>query len=437
MKSVLITIVCVTLSAYVCTIEAQPTAPDANAATPARTPRPAQPVIAERIALGEPNAAGALSVEEAIASQKSVKSFSSTQLDNSQLRQLVWAGQNVIEAMQTQAAPESGMPSMDMCFCLPAGVYRYNSAANTLDALASVDVRSMLAMAAKNEAAFQQAPCTIIIAGTVSPAAALTRVQSREMMMLAAGRISQTMELEAQSLGLGAVGLSSFDIGRVKRFARLSAQQEPVYMLAVGYLAGTTPDRAAKKQFRALLIMSGSDSPEVVAGIMDLLIAANIKTTIAQSGSSKVRTEWYQRKIQPDMAVQNVVVDDYDAVIVVGGTGDPGFTRDPTVLNIIRTAVNQGKIVGAAGDTTAVLANAGVINGVRVTGDRRMLLRSGAIYSEQLVETDQGIITALNDQQMSLLAREVIAALKAQNAPQRQQPIQQPTPQQPLRRQMY
>ena len=407
MKSSLIGIVCILLPVVVY-------GADANMAA-AKPAKATHPVPAQRPSFTEPIAAGTMTVEEAIAQQKNVRKFSPLALDSSQLRQLAWAAHST-------AATAKSDTSIELYFCLSDGVYRYDPSKKTLEGLTSVDVRSMLAIAAQNETALQEAPCVIVVAGS-SGAAAGSRTPVRDRMVLNAGKKSQLVELEAASLGLGTLGIDSFDAARIKRITKLSAQQEPLYLLAAGYPVGTTPERAARNlQQNALIIISGSERTDELFTVLDVLTAAAIKTTVAQIGPTKVRTNKYQRAIEPDIQLQDVVINDYDAVIVVGGTGDTAFMRNQTLFDIIRAAVREGKIVGATGGTTQILANAGVLNGVRITGERRQLLRSGGIYTDQPVESDQGIVTAVNDQQSGWFASTIIEAMKNNTALPQQQP---------------
>jgi putative intracellular protease/amidase/nitroreductase len=397
MKFVLVSIVCIIFPVILYGADANTI--QLPQTTPAKTERPA-----------EPNTADMMTVEEAISRQKNVRRFSSQAIDSAPLRQLAWAGQNTARASENNN-------SIELYFCLPDGVYRCNQVSNTLESLASGDVRSMLAIAAQNETALQEAPCAIVIAGTINLTTTGVRTLAHDRMILEAGKRTQNIELEAISLGLGTLGVDSFDAIKVRRIIKLTPQQEPLYLIAVGYPAGTTPPRTHKKlQQRALLIISGYNRPNELFNIMDVLMAANIKITIAQTGPTKISIDKYQRTIVPDIQIQDVVAQNYDAVIVIGGAGNLPFMREPVILNIIRAAVREGKIVGATGETTKVLANAGVLNGVRVTGDRLQLLRSGCIYTDQLVESDQGIVTALTEQQASWFARMIIDAMKNRTA---------------------
>lgn len=368
---------------------------DANSAA---TVPPTPSAAVQQPAGSEPNSTGTMTVKEAISRQKNIQNFSALALDRTELLQLAWAGHSVI------AASKNGI-TVDLYFCLADGIYRYDPAANSLDSLGTVDIRGQLAVAAQNEAALQEAPCAIIVAGS--------RTQPRDKMMFDAGKISQTISLEATSIGLAIREVGSFDISKVKRLTKISVQREPLYMLAVGYPAGAMRQRIDETaKHRALLIIDGSDRSAELFNIIDVLTAADIQLTVAQRGKTAMRTDRYQRMIDPDMQPQDAVVTDYDAVIVVGNSGSIAFMRDQMILNIVRQAIQAGKIVGALGDAAQILANAGILNGVRVTGDRRLLLRSGGIYTDQLVESDQGIVTAMTSQQSSLFARMIIDTMK-------------------------
>ena len=424
MKSILVGIACIVF-------EAALYGADANSAAAARPVPRTTSASASRPAGNEPNVVGTMTVEEAIAQQTDTQNFSPLPLDSSQLLQLAWAAQSTI-------ATSGNDKPIELYFCLAGGVYRYNQITNTVDSLGTVDVRSILAIAAQNQAALRESPCAIVIAGSVGAAPTGSRTQARDKMMLNAGKISQTVALEATSLGLATMGVGSFDIGKVKRVTKLSAQQEPLYIIAVGYSADGAPGRTAKNsQPRALIIIDGSDRSTELFTVMDVLTAANIQPMIAQRGKTVMRMDKYQRMIEPDMRPQDVVVTDYDAIIVVGNSGNLPFMRDLSILNVIREAVRAGKVVGALGDAAQLLVNAGVLNGVRVTGERRLFLRSGGIYTDQLVESDQGIVTAMTNQQSGLFARTVVDTIKGiAPQPQPAAPVPTPTPA-PAGRRMY
>jgi len=94
--------------------------------------------------------------------------------------------------------------------------------------------------------------------------------------------------------------------------------------------------------------------------------------------------------------VNDIVVDDYDAIIFVGGSGAAEYFDNPIALSIAREAAHKRKILAAICIAPTVLANAGVLNGVRVTSflsERDGLVQAGALYTGVPVERDRFIIT--------------------------------------------
>ncbi|MHC4805772.1 MAG: DJ-1/PfpI family protein, partial [Planctomycetota bacterium] len=79
-----------------------------------------------------------------------------------------------------------------------------------------------------------------------------------------------------------------------------------------------------------------------------------------------------------------------------GGPGATEYFKNPVALNIAREAAGKGKILAAICIAPTVLANAGVLTGVRATAflsERRRLLQAGAVYTGVPVERDRFIIT--------------------------------------------
>jgi SagB-type dehydrogenase family enzyme len=416
MKSAAVTILCIVTLFCVCA---------ANAQNPKTETGAVKPQTGEQLVLGEPNFVSKMTAEQAISQQKQAAGFQGVELEGIELRQLAWAGQNVIKSISTLAPPENSI-SMELYLCLFSGVYHYNATSGTLDSLLVTDVRSAIGAAAHNEAAFEQAPCTIIITGSYKPTAQVVREQARNFMILQAGRISQNIAIEAQCLGLGSLGIGAFDLARVKRVARLPQPQEPIYMIAVGHPAVviTKQTSMGSKPPAVLFVVSGSDPITTYVSLIDFFHEAGVKTSMAQIGASMYTYD--QPPIKPDVLIQNVVVTDYNAIVIAGGGANPSFTGSVPLLNIIRTAKRQGVVVGAMGDSITVLIKAGVLVGVRVTGDQRTLMNTGGIYTGNYVESDRGVVTALNDQQAGLFARAIIAAIKGRPFTPPQTPPTQP-----------
>jgi protease I len=101
--------------------------------------------------------------------------------------------------------------------------------------------------------------------------------------------------------------------------------------------------------------------------------------------------------VKPNIAIDEVNVDDYDAVVFVGGSGSSIYFNNQKAHEIARTANDNGKLVAAICIAPSTLANAGLLKGKKATSfpsEERNLRSKGANYTGKPVEKDGNIITA-------------------------------------------
>lgn len=98
---------------------------------------------------------------------------------------------------------------------------------------------------------------------------------------------------------------------------------------------------------------------------------------------------------KPDILVEEANVDDYEAIVFVGGGGveEHLLYEDDAVLDLARSAYEKGKIVGAICIAPRILAKADLVDGKKVTsfGDattKGMLSEAGGIFTGSSVEQD-------------------------------------------------
>jgi len=140
---------------------------------PAEGAEPGGASAGSAISLPAPALKGTLSVEEAIAARRSVRSFGEAPLTLGQLSQLLWAAQGVTdESSGRRAAPSAGAKYPLEVFVvagrvegLPAGVYRYVPKGHTLTLVKRGDVRDALSAEALSQACVRSAPVSLVIAG--------------------------------------------------------------------------------------------------------------------------------------------------------------------------------------------------------------------------------------------------------------------------------
>lgn len=104
---------------------------------------------------------------------------------------------------------------------------------------------------------------------------------------------------------------------------------------------------------------------------------------------------------KPDILVEEANVDEYKAVVFIGGIGVEKHLlyENDAVLSLAKSAYEKGKVVGAICIAPRILAKAGLLDGKKVTafGDattRSMLSAAKATFTDSSVEQDGEIITA-------------------------------------------
>ena len=122
---------------------------------------------------------------------------------------------------------------------------------------------------------------------------------------------------------------------------------------------------------------------------------AKASVTIASTKTTSARG-MLGATVKPDIKLEQVRVDDYDAVIFVGGSGSVVYFNDSRALSIAREAFDKGKKTCAICYAPVILANAGVLKGRRATvcDYVEMLEAGGATYTGRPVEVDGNIVTA-------------------------------------------
>jgi len=114
------------------------------------------------------------------------------------------------------------------------------------------------------------------------------------------------------------------------------------------------------------------------------------------------------------MDLKDVKVEDIDALVIPGGFSPDYLRRDREVLNFVRRAYEQGKIIAAICHGPHVLISAGIVKGKRVTGVsavRDDLVNAGAIYVDEPAVRDGNIITARVPDDLPEFCQLIIEAL--------------------------
>jgi protease I len=101
--------------------------------------------------------------------------------------------------------------------------------------------------------------------------------------------------------------------------------------------------------------------------------------------------------LKPDIVLGAVHANVLDAVIVPGGDSVTRLCSDERVLTLLLEMSSRNKPIGAICNGPAILAAAGLVSGMRVTGDagtKGELEEAGAIFLNQGVVVDHDLVTA-------------------------------------------
>src|SRR5581483_9318596 len=96
-----------------------------------------------------------------------------------------------------------------------------------------------------------------------------------------------------------------------------------------------------------------------------------------------------------DKAIEEVQADDYDALMIPGGVGNPDQLRgDENVVSFVRDFFEAGKPVAAICHAPWVLVEAGVVRGRNVTSWPTLqtdIRNAGGTWVDEQVVVDQGL----------------------------------------------
>jgi len=145
------------------------------------------------------------------------------------------------------------------------------------------------------------------------------------------------------------------------------------------------------------------------AGFQIVTVSDSLGTAIGKLGGDT----------EADLLLKDLKVDDYDAVLFIGGPGSSKYIDNETCHQIAREAVEKNKLLGAICIAPAILAKAGVLQGKKATVwssvmDKfavKILEQGRANYQESSVVIDGKIITASGPLAAKSFGQAVISAL--------------------------
>ncbi|MFX0025413.1 MAG: type 1 glutamine amidotransferase domain-containing protein [Candidatus Hermodarchaeota archaeon] len=120
--------------------------------------------------------------------------------------------------------------------------------------------------------------------------------------------------------------------------------------------------------------------------------------------------------MKPDKLVREARVDDYDGIIIPGGTKNPDYLRrEKDVLDFVAKINDQNKLVGAICHAGWVLISAKIIKNRKATSYFAIkddMVNAGAKFEDKPVVVDDNLITSRKPDDLPDFMKEVLKFLE-------------------------
>lgn len=150
----------------------------------------------------------------------------------------------------------------------------------------------------------------------------------------------------------------------------------------------------------------------------EVLEKAGIKTGVFSSKKGEAQGKMGEM-VKIEKTIEELRVDDYEAIVFIGGPGALEYLENRTAWRIAREAVEKNKVLAAICIAPEILAKAGVLKGKKATvwsssldqEEIKALEEAGALYSNENVVIDGKIVTANGPMSAKKFAQEIIKLL--------------------------
>lgn len=145
---------------------------------------------------------------------------------------------------------------------------------------------------------------------------------------------------------------------------------------------------------------------EIFANEGAAVVTASAKLAGAYSASGK--------EIRPNIRLKDMVVDEIDAVVFIGGAGCLQYLSDYTAHKIAKQTLGSGKILAAIHQAPRILAQAGLLRGKKATcatSAQSYLTEKGAVFTGKDVQWDGNLVTATGPNTVKQLGKEIVSTL--------------------------
>ncbi len=176
-----------------------------------------------------------MSLDQALATRRSERSFTDTVLSKAQWGQLFWAGQGVTSADGKRTAPSAGgLYPVELYAVVGKQLWHYLPVGHRVEIRSLLASRDDLQVAALNQPAVGEAPQVLVVALVYGRVTAKYGARGHTYADMEAGHVAQNVLLQATALGLRAVPIGGLDPRRCASVLGLPPDETVSYVIPVG-----------------------------------------------------------------------------------------------------------------------------------------------------------------------------------------------------------
>ncbi len=182
--------------------------------------------------------------------------------------------------------------------------------------------------------------------------------------------------------------------------------------------AKSMPEQSSNKKIAMIIAFKDFQDQEYF-NTKEVLENSGAEITTLSSSSGRAIGK-YGGEVEIDRKIDELKVEDFDAVVFIGGPGAAGYIDDAKCHQIAKETVEKDKVLGAICIAPAILAKAGVLQGKKATvwtslldkSAAKILKENGADYRGEDVVADGKIITANGPAAAEKFGQAIVTLLK-------------------------
>ena len=176
----------------------------------------------------------------------------------------------------------------------------------------------------------------------------------------------------------------------------------------------------AIRDAQVLIMATNRFEESELFGPRDILMAEGARVSLASPTHDEIMATIHDepgRWIKPSLTIDEASSEDYDALLLPGGVGNPDQLRmNEKAIQLIREFAEAGKPVAAICHGPWLLVEADVLRGRRATSWKSIrtdLRNAGADVVDEAAVTDGNIITSRKPDDVQAFTKALIAAIQS------------------------